>query len=161
MNYYNASWFWSDVTLISSFDNEFSLIIFNIINHHEIRICFSDESSDLLSYFFVPSSRVFEEEEVACHACNGTSNNLISLPVGEILRSRGVEEILFGNSSLSFSGAKSKGLTHLLLQSLLTFIFACIRCIYTRILLAWATTICVSRVIFHSALSHLFIPNLS
>lgn len=41
MNYYNASWFWSDVTLISSFDNEFSLIIFNIINHHKIRICFS------------------------------------------------------------------------------------------------------------------------
>lgn len=67
-------------------------------------------------FFFVSRKR-----KLACHACNGTSNNLISLPVGEILRSRGVEEILFKNSSLSLSEAKSKGLTHLLLQSFVAY----------------------------------------
>lgn len=62
----------------------------------------------------------FVSRKLACRACNGTSNNLISLPVGEILRSRGVEEILF-KTSLSFSGARSKGLTHLLLQSFVAY----------------------------------------
>lgn len=118
---------------------------------------FATFSSFFPAFFFL---FFFVSRKFACRACNGTSNNLISLPVGEILRSRGgVEETLF-KTSLSFSGAKSKGLTHLLLQSFVAYFHIRVHTMHIHTYLA-RSTICVSRVIFHSGLSHLFIPNLS